>query len=128
MGKNRPAFRARSLHRYARQLPERMQLLLMTDAAMLRPRGVANGHDAEGIDFRLGGIVCGALAHLVALAELLDLFELRESLAQSGLGIVELSFEIVDRVFEIFAPLRRRLGVGRIGEMAGIVDSDPLLL
>ena len=64
----------------------------------------------------MGGLL-GALPHLVALIEQLDLLELLEGLGQRLLGVVELDLQLVGRVLEVLAPLDRGLGIGRIGEM-----------
>src|SRR5262249_2320382 len=76
----------------------------------------------------LARVLVGALARLIALVEQLDLLELLEGLAERGLGVVELHLELVGRALEVLFPRHRRLGVGRIGEMRGIVDAGTLLL
>ena len=70
----------------------------------------------------------GALAHLVALVEQLDLLQLLEGLGQRLLGVVELGLQLVGRMLEVLAPLDRGLGIGRIGEMGRIVDAGAVLL
>ena len=72
--------------------------------------------------------VFGALARLVALVEQFDLLQFLEGFRELRLGVFELGAQIVDRALEILAPLVRRLGIGRIGEMGGIVDTGALLL
>jgi hypothetical protein len=65
---------------------------------------------------------------VVALIEHLDLLELLERLAQHGLGVVELRFQLAGRLAQVLAPADRGLGIGRIGEMGGIVDAGAFLL
>ena len=49
-------------------------------------------HQADGVELGLlARILLGALAHLVALVEQLDLLELLERLAERRLGVVELT-------------------------------------
>ena len=51
----------------------------------------AAAHQADGVELGLlAGILLGALAHLVALVEQLDLLQLLEGLAERRLGVVEL--------------------------------------
>src|SRR5215475_13081536 len=73
-------------------------------------------------------IVGGALAHLVAFVEQLDLLQFLERFAERRLGVVELSLELADRALEILAPLDRGLGISRIGKMRRIVDAGAILL
>ena len=68
-----------------------------------------------------------AIAHK-PFAEQLDLPHLLEGFAERRLGVFELGFEVVGRALEVVAPLYRRLGVGRIGEMTGIVNPGAILL
>src|SRR5262249_60611662 len=83
----------------------------------------AGAHQADLIELGLlAGVLGRPLAHLIALVEQLDLLEVFERLAQRRLGLVELSFQFVGRALEILAPLHGRLGVGRIGEMRGIMN------
>src|SRR5262249_18349531 len=49
-------------------------------------------------------------------------------LAERSLGVLELDLEVVDRPQQVLAPKHRRLGIGRIGEMRGIVDPGAVLL
>src|SRR5262249_52710411 len=92
-------------------------------------RAGAVAHQADGVELGLlAGVLLGALAHLVALVEQLDLLHFLERLAERGLGILELRLELLGRALEVLAPLHRRLGIGRIGEMSGIVDAGALLL
>ena len=64
----------------------------------------------------------------VALVEQLDLLELSNASPKRLLGVVELALELVGRALQVLAPLDRRLGVGRIGEMRRVVDAGALLL
>src|SRR5438094_3134328 len=74
---------------------------------------VAYAHQADGIELGLlTRALLGAFAHLVALVEQFDLLELFESLAERGLGVVELHFELVGRTLQVLAPLDRSLGIG----------------
>ena len=76
----------------------------------------------------LARIFLRLLALLVALIQHFDLLELLECLTEGGLGIVKLHAQFVGRVLEIFAARRRRLRIGRIGKMSGIVDTRTVLL
>ncbi len=71
----------------------------------------------------LPGAFFGALARLVALVQQLDFLELLESLGQQALGIFKLNAQFVGGAGQIFAPLDRGLGIGRIGEMEWISRS-----
>src|SRR5665811_1813361 len=73
-------------------------------------------------------VLLGLFARMVPLVEHLDFFELLERLAQRSLSVVHLDFEFIGRALEILAPAHRGLGIGRIGEMGGIVDSGAVLL
>src|SRR5262252_5918820 len=68
-----------------------------------------------------------ALAHLVALVEQLDLLHLLEGLAKRRLGVLELDAQLVGGTLEIVAPVHRRLGIGRIGEMSRVVNPGATL-
>ena len=48
--------------------------------------------------------------------------------AQEALCFLELDSQLVGRTGEVFPALDRGLGIGRIGEMRGIVDPGALLL
>jgi len=76
----------------------------------------------------LAGAFFGALARLVALVQQLDFLELLESLGQQALGIFKLNAQFVGGAGQILAPLDRGLGIGRIGEVLGVVDPGALLL
>src|SRR6516164_6832441 len=88
-----------------------------------RTAGAGGGSREPDTPGRLG-LAC----HAVALAEQLDLLHLLEGLAESRFGVFELAFQVVGRALEVVAPLHRRLGVGRIGEMTGIVNPGAILL
>src|SRR5439155_5730275 len=83
-------------------------------------------HAAE-VDL-LAGMLHRAFADLVPLVEQLDLLELLEGFAEGGFGVVELVLELLRRAAEIVATGHRGLGIGRIGEVPGIVNSRALLL
>ncbi len=86
-------------------------------------------HQTDGIELGLLDRGLGRpLAHPVAVVQQLDLLELLERLRQRVLGVVELNLQLVGGMLEVLAPLDRSLGVGRIGEMRGIVDVGPVLL
>src|SRR5215831_5182816 len=93
----------------------------------LRPRGIAHHGNNVGLR-RRADIVLRPLAHLVAFIEQLDLLHLLEGLAQGRFGIFELDLQILRRALEVVAPLDRRLGIGRIGEMARIMNAGAILL
>ncbi len=83
----------------------------------------------DAVEFGLlARVLVGLLARVVALVQHLDLLELLEGLAQHGLGVVELAFQLAGRAAQVLAPTDRGLGIGRIGEMRGIVDAGALLL
>src|SRR5262249_7966579 len=92
----------------------------------------AVGVEAKGGDAIELGLLARVLfrffALLVAFVEHLDLLELLEGFAQRRLGVLKLDAQLVGRVFEILAPRRRGLGIGRVGEMRGIVDTGTILL
>src|ERR1700741_3327395 len=86
-------------------------------------------HQADRVEIGLfPGALLGALARLIALVEQLDLLELLESLAQEALGIFKLDAQLIGGPRQVFPALDRGLGVGRIGEVRGIVDPGALLL
>src|SRR5204862_5852509 len=75
------------------------------------------------------GLLCDlALAELVALFQQLGLAHVGTSVFDGCLGFCELGAELKGGAFEIVAPLQGRLSVGGIGEMAGVMDADPVLL
>src|SRR5262249_22388356 len=95
----------------------------------LGPGAGAVAHYADGVELSLlAGAFLGPLAHLVALVEQFDLLHFLERLSERGLGLVELDLQLVGGTLEVLAPLHRGLGVGRIGEMAGIVNPGSVLL
>src|SRR3954468_9801320 len=60
----------------------------------LHADAVARPHGTDPVELALlAGVVGGALAHLVALVEQLDLLELLEGFRQRRLGVVELALE-----------------------------------
>src|ERR1017187_5637911 len=84
----------------------------------------AEAHGGDAVELGLlARILFGLFARVVALIQHLDLLELLERLAQRGLGVVDLDFELVGRALEVLAARDRGLGIGRIGEMGGIVDA-----
>jgi hypothetical protein len=86
-------------------------------------------HQADRIHVGLlPGALLGALARLVALVEQFDLLELLERFAQQALGVLELDSQFVGGTGQVLPALDRGLGVGRVGEMGGIVDPGPFLL
>src|SRR5215475_4616892 len=100
-----------------------------------RPMGLDSGrgdaaqsHGADGVELGLlaGGLL-GAFALLVAFVQQLDLLKLLESIVERRLGVVELYLQLVGRTLEVLAPLDRRLGVGRIGEVRRIMDAGAVL-
>src|SRR5262249_5332633 len=96
----------------------------------------ASGDDAEAgtrqanaVEVGLfAGALLGPLTGLVALVEQLDLLELLIGFGQQALGVLKLDAQLVGRARQVFAALDRGLGIGRIGEMRGIVDPGTLLL
>src|ERR1700694_504783 len=89
----------------------------------------AGAQQADGGELGLlAGLFLRPLAHLVALVEKLHLLHFLEGLAERSLGVLELDLELVGRALEVLAPLHRRLGIGRIGEMAGVVNPGAVLL
>ena len=107
----------------------RHQLRARARKLQLRRGSPPGAHRADAVEFGLlARIVGGALAHLVALVEQLDLLELLERLGERHAGVLELAFQLIGRALEIVAPADRRLGVGRIGEMRRIVDAGAVLL
>src|ERR1700733_1289627 len=92
-------------------------------------RGAAGAQERDAVELGLFGVVFRlALAHLVAFVEQLDLFEVVESLAQRAFRVLKLQAQFVGRTLEVFAARDRRLGIGRIGKMPGIVDAGAILL
>ena len=109
------AARSRKLKSKARQTAGHS---LRIDGGRRSGRHVADAHQADGVELGLlAGGRLGALAHLVALVEQLDLLELFEGFRERLLGVVELALQLVGGALEVLAALDRRLGVGRIGEM-----------
>src|SRR6185437_7751533 len=101
----------------------------MRETASGNRRPDAGAHQADTVEIGLlASAFLGALARLVALVEKLDLLEFLERLAQQALGVFKLNPQFVGRAGQVFPPLDRSLGVGRIGEVRGIVDSGTLLL
>src|SRR5262249_37944969 len=89
----------------------------------------AGAHHVHGLGFGLGAdIPLGPLAHLVALVEQLGLLHLLEGLSESRFGVLQLHFQFVRRALEVVAPLDRRLGIGRVGEMTRIMNAGAILL
>ena len=72
-------------------------------------------------------ILLGALARLVTLVEQFDLLEFLEGFAKQRLGVFQLDAKFIGGTGQVLPPLDRRLGVGRVGEVGGIVDPGPLL-
>src|SRR5262249_13856590 len=100
---------------------------LMLGRGGLCPR--AGAHQVHGLGFGLrGDVLLGPLAHLIALLEQLGLLHLLEGLAESRFGVVQLRFQVVRRALEVVAPLDRRLGIGRVGEMSRIMNAGAILL
>ncbi len=82
---------------------------------------------------RLVGVRLVALGRMlvggdVALRQRLDLGELRGGFVEGGLGRGQLILQRALGSGEVITPLRRGLGEGRIGEMAGVVDAGAFLL
>src|SRR5215831_10982226 len=123
MGISTPAARRIALRR-ARSWPA---VRTRRGLIALRPRGIAHHGNNVGLR-RRADIVLRPLAHLVAFIEQLDLLHLLEGLAQGRFGIFELDLQILRRVLEVVAPLDRRLCIGRIGEMARIMNAGAILL
>src|SRR5471032_2383812 len=108
--------------------PARAPFAIQKSNSGVRGTGV-EPHRGDAVEFGLlARILLGLLARVVALVEHLDLLELLERLAQRGLGVVDLDLELVGRALEVLAPADRGLGIGRIGEMGGIVDTGTVLL
>ncbi len=82
----------------------------------------ARSHQADAVHFGLlARIFFGAFAGLVALVEQFDLLQFLEGFAEASLGVLELNPQFVGRALQVLAALDRRLGIGRIGEMRGIL-------
>jgi len=64
------------------------------------PRTIAEQSDRVELGL-LAGIFLGPLAQLVALVEQLDLLHFLEGLAEGGLGVLELDFELIGRALEV---------------------------
>src|SRR5471032_3546302 len=108
--------------------PARAPFAIQKSNSGVRGTGV-EAHRGDAVEFGLlARILLGLFARVVALVEHLDLLELLEGLAQHGLGVVELGFQLTGRSLEVLAPADRGLGVGRIGEMGGIVNTGAFLL
>src|SRR5262245_29114948 len=89
----------------------------------------AGAHQSDTVEVGLfARALFGAFARLIAFVQELDLLELLEGLGQQVLGIFELNAQLVGGPRQIFPALDRRLGVGRVGEVRGIVDSGAFLL
>src|SRR5581483_6178228 len=89
----------------------------------------AVAQNADGVELGLlAGLFLLALALLVAFVEQLDLLHLLEGLGQRQLGVFELDLQVVGRALQVFTPLHGRLGIGRIGKVAGVVDAGAVLL
>ena len=69
-----------------------------------------------------------AVPIVVAFGDRLIFLEFLDRLGAFRLGGAQLLLQFLDRGEEIVAPLHRRLGESRIGEMRGVVDAAPLLL
>src|SRR5262245_39210406 len=97
--------------------------------ALLRAEAAAGAHQADAVELGLfARVLHRTLAHLVALIEQLYLLQLFERLAQRRLGVVELPLELIGGALEVLAPLDGGLGIGRIGEVRGIMDAGAILL
>src|SRR5665213_2722920 len=92
----------------------------------------AAGGETDGGDTVEFGLLAGGdvrlLPCLVALIQHLDLLQFLERLAERGLRLVELSLELAGRAAKILTPVDRRLGIGRIGEVTGVVNAGAVLL
>ena len=92
-------------------------------------RSDAGAHQADTVEIGLlAGALLGAFARLIALVQQLDFLEFLESLGQHALGVFKLNAQFVGGPGQVFPALDRGLGIGRIGEMRGIVDPGALLL
>src|SRR5579862_9109800 len=100
----------------------------------MRERSLSDGadagaHQADRVEIGLfARALFGAFAGLIALVEQLDLLQFVESLREKTAGFIELNAQLLGRTGEIFPALDRSLGVGRIREMRGIVDTGAFLL
>src|SRR6202035_542769 len=78
----------------------------------------ACAHQADTVEIGLfAGVFFGAFAGLIALVQQLDFLELFERLGQQALGVFELNPQFVGGTGQVFPPLDRSLGIGRIGEV-----------
>src|SRR3954453_1273455 len=92
-------------------------------------RAASSAHQTDRVQL---GLLAGSLflahAHLVALVEQLDLLHFLESLAEGSLGVIELHAQLIGGALEVLAPRDRRLGIGRVGKVARVMDTGALLL
>jgi len=112
-----------------KKLIRAQELVKLGAASREELEGVAGPHQADGVELGLfvGGLF-GALAHLVALIEQFDFLQLFKRFRKRILGLVELALEFVGRPLEVFTAGDRRLRIGRIGLVSGIVNVRSVLL
>src|SRR5665647_814710 len=110
---------AKSLLGEAFEELKKVELLDERDQA--RERAEENAREqADTVEIGLfPGVFFRALARLIALVQQLDFLELLEGFTQQALGVFKLNTQFVGGAGQIFPPLDRRLGIGRIGEVRG---------
>ena len=86
-------------------------------------------HQTDTVEIGLfPGVLFSPLARLIALVQQFDLLQFVEGFAQQAFCVFQLNTQFVGGTGQILPPLDRSLGIGRIGEMRGIVDPGALLL